>query len=198
LEINMPEVILNTSHLKAAILFAADKDVRCYLKGVFAEVRATETRLVATNGAAAAAVLRTRVSQPVMPDVIIPSEVIQLALVRKSPTVALALDEGRWSLGGIAFTPVDGKYPPYRRIIPVRASGTAAQFDADLIARFRKAGKALGVKGHPVIRHNGDDGAQVQFVGREDEFVGVLRPLRAFSEKYPDPGLSTWGPEQAK
>lgn len=191
------QVTINTAHLKAAYQFTADADIRYYLRGVFAEVRATETRLVATDGNIAG-VLRDVClvgEQDVLPDVIIPNDTVKLALTLKTQTLSLALNDGKWSLGGIAFTPVDGTFPPYRRIIPRQHSGEAAQFNVEFLGRFLKAAKALGVKSQPIIRHNGDGGAQVQFYGRDDEFVGVIMPLRAFSEKYPDTGLVQWGHE---
>lgn len=193
------QVDINTAHLKAVYQFTAEAGIRYYLKGVFAEVRAGETRLVATDGNVAG-VLRDVVmvgEQDVLPDVIIPNETIKLAIANKSQVITLAFDEGKWSLAGIAFAPVDGKFPEYRRIIPRRHSGEAAQFNVEILARILKAAKALGVKSQPIIRHNGDGGAQVQFYGRDNEFVGVIMPLRAFTEKYPDTGLVQWGGENA-
>jgi DNA polymerase-3 subunit beta len=193
------QVNILRKHLAAAAVFAAEADVRYYLNGVFAEVRASETRLVASDGNMAG-VLRDQVlvgEQDVLPDVIIPNETVKLAITNKSQTVTLAFDDGKWSLAGIAFTPVDGKFPPYRRIIPRQCSGEAAQFNVEFLARFLKAAKALGVKSQPIIRHNGDGGAQVQFYGRDDEFVGVIMPLRAFTEEHPDTGLVQWGADRA-
>lgn len=198
----MLEVWIQTDHLKAAALAAAQQDIRYYLNGVLCEVRATETRLVATDGSIAA-VLRDTVlagEQPVFPDVIIPNDTIKQVLITKGKTLSLKHDPaaGTWSLGGVSFKPGDGTYPPYRRIIPNKHSGEAAQFSADYIGVFRKIGKALGRKSQPIIRHNGEGGAQVQFYGCNDEFVGVIMPMRAFTEKNPDTGLVQWGAEQVK
>lgn len=196
------KVSLNSKHLKAATCCAATQDVRYYLNGVLAEVRASEVRLVATNGSIAA-VLRTvnhTDANPVFPDVIIPAETIKQALITKNESLTLEFnpDGKAWSLGGVSFKPVDGPFPAYRRIIPCAASGEAAHFDTDLIVAFMKAGKAIGHKGNPIIRHNGGGNAQVSFYGREEEFVGVIMPFRMFSEKHPDPGLIQWGHLQAK
>lgn len=195
------EVSIQSSHLRAAACCSGDQDVRYYLNGVLAEVRATETRLVATNGLCAA-VLRDTVlvgEQPVFPDVVIPNAAVKLALQTKGESLSLVFDEDskKWSIAGISFTPVEGTFPPYRRIMPGHYSGVAAQFDLGLLARFGKIAKALGVRRNPVIRHNGDGGAQVSVIGREDEFVGVIMPLHAFNDKHPDPGLIQWGAEHA-
>jgi len=191
------QATLNTSHLRAAACCSCDRDVRYYLNGVLVEVRATETRCVATNGECAAVLRDLVVSgvQEELPDVIIPSEAIKLVLSRPGNTAVLEFDNGKWSLAGISFAPVDGTFPPYRRIIPSQHSGEAAQFSLNLLARFGKIAKALGVRSNPVIRHNGEGAAQVQIIGREGEFVGVIMPLRAFDYKHPDPGLVRWGAE---
>lgn len=196
------EVSIQANHLRAAACCAAMQDIRYYLNGALVEVRATETRIVATDGNMAA-VLRDEVlvgRQEPMPDVIIPNATIKLALGLKSKVLSLVFDaEGKkWSLGGIPFTPCDGLFPAYRRIVPCTHTGEAAQFNPEFIAAFAKIGKALGTRNNPIIRHNGSGAAQVSFYGFENEFVGVLMPLRAFTEKHPDPGLIQWGHEQAK
>lgn len=191
------QVSIQTAHLKAAACFSGDQDVRYYLNGVLAEVRPRETRLVATDGIIVG-VLRDVVTsgeQPDMPDVIIPNGVIKLALQTKSTTLALAFADGKWSIAGIAFTPCDGRFPDYRHVIPAGHSGDAAMFNFDFLARIAKAGKALGVRASPIIRHNGEDTAQVQIPGREEEFVGAISPMR-FTEKNPDRGLSCWGSDR--
>lgn len=182
-------------HLSAAAVFAGAQGIRYYLNGVFVEVHQAEVRCVATDGSMAG-VCRSLTEQEEMPDVIVPNETIKVVLAaNKSEVLALEFEGGKWSIGGIPFKPVDGTYPDYRRIIPREHSGKAAQFNPAFIAAFAKAGKALGFKSAPIIRHNGEGGAQVQFYGCDD-FVGVIMPLRAFNEKYPDTGLIQWGPER--
>lgn len=192
------QVIINSSHLKAASLFAASADIRYYLRGVFVEARPTETRIVATTGSIVG-VLRdivTSGAQDDMPDVIIPNDTVKLVLSMKVPCVALALNGAAWSLGGIPFVPVDGKFPDYRRILTNKCSGEAASFDPELMMVFVKAARALGFKSSPIFRNNGSDCAQVQFYDC-DEFVGVIVPLNNFPVKRPDQGLIQWGPERA-
>lgn len=189
------QVTLNTSHLRAASYFSASKDVRYYLKGVLVEAREHETRIVATDGNCAA-ILRdvALAGQDTLPDVIIPNDTVNLVLSMKRATVDLSFVEGKWQINGLSFTPQEGVFPQYRRVIPSQVSGEAAQFQPEFLTRFSKAAKALGSKACPVVRHNGEGGAQVQIPGLEDEFVGVLMPIRIFNEKRPDSGLSTWGP----
>jgi DNA polymerase-3 subunit beta len=191
------EVLLNARHLKAALCCAASQDVRYYLNGVLAEVMEDEIRLASTDGHVAL-VCRTMNlvdKNPAMGEVIVPIDAIKRALVGKAAEVLLRVVEGKWSLGPIAFTPVEGKFPDYRRIIPSGHSNEAAQFATSKIDQFAKVGRALGRRDNPIIRHNGEAAAQVQFYGEHD-VVGVLMPIRAFTEKQPDTGLEQWGAER--
>ena len=189
------QVNILRKHLAAAAVFAAESDVRYYLNYVLVEVASTEIRIVATNGATAG-VCRSLSEQERMPDVAIPVASVKLALANKSEVLALEEKSGEWYIGGVRFAPLDRQYPDYRRIIPKGYSNEPAQYDVTLLQQFLKAGKALGVKSQPILRHNGDSGAQVQFYGRDD-FVGVIMPLRVFTEKHPDNGLIQWGAERA-
>jgi DNA polymerase-3 subunit beta len=190
------EVQISTKHLKAAACCAGAKDVRYYLNGVFAEVRTSEVRLVATNGSILAVLRDVNLvgENPVFPDVIIPNETVKKALTPKSETLTLTYDPDskKWTLGDIGFTPIDGKFPEYRRAVPVSSSGEVAQFDPDLCIVFAKIAKILDCNSPPVIRHNGSFGAQVSLYGREDEFVGTIAPFTIYNSKRPDPGLTTW------
>lgn len=192
--------VINAKHLKAALCCASVQDIRQYLNGVFIEVARDEIRVVSTDGHVAAVLRTTNLldENDGWPfEVIVPSEAVKLALAGKAEALELSRDGNSWKLGAINFTPIDGKFPDYRRIIPARHSGEAAQFATDKIAQFAKVGKALGRRDNPIIRHSGDGGAQVQFYGEHD-FVGVIMPLRVFNQKCPDTGLEQWGSERAK
>lgn len=195
----MQTVSIQTAHLKAAACFAADADTRYYLNGILAEIRPSETRLVATNGNIAGVLRYLDVfgTQPNLPNVIIPNDTIKLAVQSKSTIVSLTYDDGKWAIAGIAFTAVEGNFPDYRRIIPNTHSGNAGHFNADLIACFKKAAKILGSRNNPVIRQNGAGAAQVQFLDFGDTFVGVIMPMYMFGDKNPDPGLVQWGADRA-
>lgn len=180
--------------LAAVSLFAGKADVRYYLNGVNVEASPNETRLAATDGNSAA-VARCATKNAERFEVTIPGDTVALALKMKSESLALERDSNDyWSLAGIRFAPVGGKFPDYRRIIPSSFSGVAAQFNPEFTSRAGKAGKALGHRSSPIIRHNGGNAALVQFYG-DDTFIGVLMPLNAFTVKNPDQGIPTWGGE---
>lgn len=192
------QIQINPAHLRAAFEFSAEKDIRYYLQGVLVEGCASEVRLVATDGNMMGVLREVNpLDDGANCTVIVPNATVKTVLGMKAKALVLSNDAG-WALGGVAFTPVDGSFPDYRRVLTTGHSDEAAQFNVDYLARALKAGKALGAKSQPIIRHNGNGGAQIQFYGHDEEFVGVIMPLRAFSEKYPDNGLVQWGPERAK
>lgn len=179
------------AHLAAVSNFMASKDIRYYLVGVCAEVLPTETRLVATDGLAVGATLHKRDNDERF-EVLIPEATVDLALGTKVPFIDLTRDDaGQWRLAGIPFMPIDGRFPDYRRIFPTTWSGAAAHFDPNLVMRFVKAAKALGHKGVPIVRNNGNENALVHFYN-VDCFLGVLGPYNHFREKCPDIGAPTW------
>lgn len=192
------KTILSRKHLAAALHFAGKQDIRYYLNGLLIEVAPTETRVAATDGNCAA-VLRTLQINDERFEITVPRATVELALKMKIEKMDLIRDTNNyWSLSGIRFEPVDGKFPDYRRIIPGHCSGKAAHgFNPEFFGRCAKVGKDLGYgQLHPTIRQNGDDAALAHFYAK-DEFIGVLMPLRGYTEKMPDLGAPTWGKERA-
>lgn len=180
------------SYLAAALHGAGDRDVRQYLNGVLVEVNEVETRLVGCNGHMAS-VLRVVQKGDAIFALIVPRATVELALKMKIETMALDCVDSVWSLCGLRFQPVDGRFPDYRRIIPGSATGEAAHYHPDLVGRLAKIGKELKTRSIPIIRHSGKQAALVHFYQR-DEFVGVVMPFDIFTEKSPDIGFPTWGP----
>lgn len=182
-------------HLAAVALFSGKNDIRNYLNGVHVEVFSTEVRLVATDGDTAA-ISRHKVENADPFKVTIPIAAVELVLKTKSEVLSLDHDGTNWYLSGVRFTPVVGAFPNYRRVIPTTHSGIASQFNPEYVARAGKAGKALGIRSAPIIRHNGDGAALFHFYAN-DEFIGVIMPLNTFTKEKPDMGVPTWGPELA-
>jgi DNA polymerase-3 subunit beta len=186
-----------TTRMAAVAHFMADLDVRYYLKGVFVEALSTETRLVATDGCAAA-VARHAIENTESFAVIVPRDVVLMAAKMKQELIALECDAGGvWSLGGIRFTPVDAHFPDYRRIFPGTVSGEPGYYGTDYLARLAKAGKSLKFRSNPIVRQNGTGVAVCHFYGFDD-FVAAIAPLRMFTEKMPDLGMPTWAAARNK
>lgn len=176
-------------HLLAVSHFAGQQDVRYYLNGVHVEVAADEVRLTATDGNAVA-VMRfpCKNTEPII--VTIPNAAVAHACKSKSDLVTLVRIGDVWTIAGLQFTPVEGRFPDTRRVFSLAAnpSGVAAQFNLDLLGRFGKAAKALQRRDSPIVRHNGEGAATVHFYAC-DNFMGLLMP---YTEKRADLGVPNW------
>ena len=113
-------MLIPTDLLKAAILCASNEESRYYLRGVHLS---TSGHMVTTDGH------RMFVAKlPTAPatDVIIPLDTVKAALKmhnKRDPQINLT---DNCLLGQIAFEPVDGTFPDWRRIIP---SGVGVEYE---------------------------------------------------------------------
>ena len=173
-----------TAHLKAALLFAAKKDVRYYLNAVLIEWDIDNVSIVATDGHRLFAATHP-VNETVEPgSVIVNYEDVKRALTGyKAETIEFTPNADHLlqtaTLGSVSFLPSDGTYPDWRRVVPAKISGEAAQFDPRYVGDLAKAAKAFGIKDAQAhIHHNGMDGALVTFGSREDCYA-ILMPRRS-------------------
>lgn len=143
-----------TNQLKAAVMMAATKDVRYYLKGVCISVTEDGTvHIKATDGVVA--------FEDVAPNkcetqkgpfhIIIPLDAAKVAAKTKGPVVQLsALPDGKYLIADTVFAPVDGHFPDTDRIFARRDSSfdnTVAHYDFERLARCQLAMRtALGSK----------------------------------------------------
>ena len=171
-------------------LFAAEKDMRSYLNGICLEIGRTESRLVAINGHMLG-VFRVESDQP---DIIDPLTSICIASdllkhIKPAGDVEFVIGapvsdtdgrrEVRITYAGLSIVghTTDAKYPDWRRVIPDKVSGEAAQFNPEYIGRLAKAWACLHGKRSPMvaIAHNGDSAA---LIGMDDSnFCGLIMPI---------------------
>ena len=172
----MKAILIPVNVLKAMSILASKKDVRYYLNGVLVEANDQHTRLVATDGH----ILGVYQSPETAHNdeafsIIIPNEII--AKLDKKDNFLSNDEKGNWSIDGISFVPVDGKFPDYQRVLPrAEMTNEVAQFNPDFIVRFQKVGKLLAKNAVPTIAHNGIGSALVD-IGLPN-FVGVMMPMR--------------------
>jgi DNA polymerase-3 subunit beta len=182
----MPSIKINATDLRAVALFSAKQDCRWYLNGVCVEVLKHQVRLIATNGHIMAVAYQVRDDDTIAihdTQLIIPSAAVAVFAKEKGDLI-LDVPAGvstctLKNLGGLefVFTPVDGKFPDYRRVLPSSFSGQTAQFNGEYIALFDKAAKKIyGRKFSPSIAHNGDGSAMVR--GVNENFIGIIMPVR--------------------
>jgi hypothetical protein len=82
-------------------------------------------------------------------------------------------------MNDIEFGAIDGVFPDYTRVIPLRVEeAVPAQFQPEYLAAFAKVAKVHGHKnGAFHLHHNGNGSALVTF-SRNTNAIGVLMPMR--------------------
>lgn len=176
-------------YFRALNCISPKKEIRHYLNGVYVD----GNRLVASCGPTLAVIHSPNADRPEMPGFIVPCDVVEqickmrgnwlVEFERVSETQIKATVSGSI----LTFSPVDGKFPDYRSVLSgaVKANGEAAHYNPDLVQKFVKAAKALGLKPtNIVITQGGTGSARVQFIDRE-EFFGVLMPCRHLTMTVP-------------
>ena len=168
--------MIPVKYLNAARQFAATKDIRTYLKGVYVE----HDRLVGCDGAMCGVF---RLPEPVPFKVLLPNTLLdRLKLPKQITTVDLSVEAGKVTISyaGMQVTEeVDEPYyPDYRRVMPKSVTGEAAQFDISLLNRINKASEALHGKSavsRVRIAHNGQAPALIHLA--DENFTGCIMPL---------------------
>lgn len=182
-------MLIATDILKAALLCASQEESRYYLRGVHL---ATSGHLVTTDGHR---MFVARLNDRPSADVIIPysdvAAALKLAGARAQDievtvdVTGSALPQATGKIHSIAYTPVDGMFPDWRRVVPTGEelpSGkpddapSAVHFNHAYIGDLAKMGKLLGGSSmlHPV---SASHPCLVTFGERADCFA-VLMPLR--------------------
>ena len=169
--------MIPVKYLNAARQFAATKDIRTYLNGVYVE----HDRLVGCDGVMCGIF---RLPEPVPFKVLLPNTLLdRLKIPKQITTVDLSVEDSKITISyaGMQITEeVDAPYyPDYRQIIPKSVTGEVAQFDIHLLNRINKAAEALHGKRetcHVRIAHNGQTSALIHLA--DENFTGCIMPLR--------------------
>lgn len=191
----MLKISLSKSQLRAVLRFAAKNDVRHYLNGVLVECHRNVAYLVATNGHFLGICRTERAEDDCGTGaVILPREVLERIKSGKrlaADVVTLTVEQpdsgaSRFTLADaieateISGQTIDGSFPDWRRVIPDKVSGEAAQYSAEYLALMVKAAADLGYKGAGngySIGQNGLDSAIVEFQCWP-HFLAVIMPVR--------------------
>lgn len=102
-----------SAHIKAILLSAAKKDIRYYLNGVLVN----EKHIVSTDGHRMTVIAHGQEWEH--GDTIIPRETLEMALKLKTKTIEIT----NTAVGPIAYTPLDGRFPDYKRVMPALHCG---------------------------------------------------------------------------
>ena len=194
------QVEIQAAHIRALSHLAAVGDLRFYLNGVMLQA-SPETLLIATNGVLLGCLRTKQIASGVF-EVLIPNATIKQMGKIKGP-VEVGSDDGvNWTIRAgamlLGWKAEGGVFPDFRRVLPTKTTGEAAQFDARQVVQFWKAAKeldALQADTHSVLLgHNGAGAATVTLPG-EPSFAGALMPLNA-GDKFPKP--QTAAPDWAR
>ena len=195
-------MLIDLDYLRGANTLAATGDVRYYLNGVLIEKRGADVFYVATDGCVLGVF-----HQALDPgddgeedfEIIVPADTARqcqcstppiLGVLGRGPS-SCTIDGAR--AGRLSFTPIQGRFPDWRRVIPAKwrpdherqpRDRGPAQFNPDLVARLKRAveiGFATGKKKAPTVTlaHYGPAYAALAMVADSDSFVGAIMPLRA-------------------
>lgn len=135
-------ITIKTESLRAAILCAAVKDVRYYLKGVCLRVKDDgRAHVAATDGTCAFEDVSPELSALIGASVTIPIDVAKVLAKTKSPMISFVLREDKkWESEEAVFVPRDGTFPDTDRIFPAKGAGEpGAHYDFELLAKGQKA-----------------------------------------------------------
>jgi hypothetical protein len=173
-------MLLATDLLKAALLCASTEESRYYLRGVFLS---TTGHLVTTDGHR---MFVARLAERPTADVIVPYADVQAAL-KMVGARCKEIDVDGTKIASIMYTPVDGTFPDWRRVVPTGEETPSTKpelndgpehvhFNHAYIGDLAKMGKLLGGPSmlHPV---SASHPALVTFGERKDCFA-VLMPTR--------------------
>lgn len=84
-----------------------------------------------------------------------------------------------YKAGNLEFSPVDGAYPDWRRILNPTCKGEVAQFNPAYVGEFGKIAKLVGNKSGYIHIHH-DDKASPAFIDiGNSEYFAVLMPIRS-------------------
>ena len=180
---------INAQVLHAAAKCAATKDVRYYLNGILVEFDSGKAIVVGSDGHILFAGHATPTENESKGSIIIPIDAVKKC--PKSGAVRLEpIDDTQWNLAGTLFTPIDGKFLDYRRVIPQASDvSSAAQevtmYNPDVLVRARDALKLYTGESKPVmypLAQRGND-ASVMHTG-DNRAVVVITPLRNDADIY--------------
>jgi DNA polymerase-3 subunit beta len=187
---------INLNVLKAVNEYAGKEQTRHYLHGVCLQVGDGSLTYIATNGLVLLA-HRDETKADWTGEIIIPADIIKAIKIGKRDNHVAMLERGDYPRGridmdkctlhyngvAVTFSPIDGTFPNWRRVIPSEVDGVTAQFNGELLAKYVKTSKTLYDGTIPTVHHNGLSAACVTFP--DDKTVGAVMPMKHCGTKLP-------------
>jgi DNA polymerase III sliding clamp (beta) subunit (PCNA family) len=175
-------MLIATDLLKAALVCASSEETRYYLRGVHL---ATSGHMVTTDGHR---MFVARLTDRPAVDVIVPYDAVAAALKMAGARVkVIEIDLAGNRIGQIQFTPVDGTFPDWRRVVPtgVETPSTNAalndgaehvHFNHAYIGDLAKMGKILD--GASMLHPRTASHPCLATFGERADCFAVLMPVR--------------------
>ncbi len=181
----MITIYIDRVQFMASVFTASTLDLRPYQNGVKIEATPGETRLISTDGHVISA-QRLLVSNDVsdLTEFIVPLDIVKSVKANKhSLVVTITVDNGEYFLNdwgsSTSFTPIDGVFHDWQRIIPTEFNDQPCVFDSQYLAAISKQSKLLGNKsGFFNIRYNGEDNPSLVTIAGTINYVGAIMCLR--------------------
>jgi len=173
-------VAIDVGAFRAVAIAASSEETRYYLRGVSLQVIGGKGRIAATDGHRLMVhTFETHYDGEI--DIIVPIEAVKKCFTGWPRTLVMVPIEGSgrdWKIGDVAFTPVDGTFPDWTRVMPRLDDGifgTTAHFNHAYIGDLAKMQKLIGEPAK--INHCGTSPALITF-GDRDDILGLLMPMR--------------------
>lgn len=179
-------MLLATDLLKAALICASSEETRYYLRGVYL---ATSGHLVTTDGHR---MFVARLAERPTVNVIVPYVDVTMALKLAGRAKDVEIDLAANRIGQIQFTPVDGTFPNWTRVVPTGEETPStkpelndgperAHFNHAYIGDFAKMAAILCGKAkesQSMLHVTTASGPALVTFGERADCFGVVMPIR--------------------
>jgi DNA polymerase III sliding clamp (beta) subunit (PCNA family) len=186
--------------IKACSFAMSSEETRYYLKGVCLEITAAHGvvaiatdghRLIAMQSAPGNGGVVPGFNMPEHLEIIIPADTVKRIKINKrySDGILRQVSDTQWQIehdGQIwAFTPIDGAFPAWRRVLPKHQTpGDRAHFNPDYLADMQKAGEIYAKGVDAAIITDGGNPAWCRWDSADVPGFGVVMPKRLLADAF--------------
>lgn len=173
-------------YLKAASMFMGKNDLRSYLNGVYAEVSYDQLILTATDGRRMVSIRLDVEPGQRTTKFIIPASLLKDVKPKLTAYLSISDDDKLITLKQEDWAkqsaPIEEVFPEYRRVIPQKISGEAANYNPQYLLDAAKAVNMLTGQATMslAISHNGSDAGVVEI--NDSNVILLIMPVRNKAE----------------
>ena len=179
------KINMTAAQVGVLLQFAAKNDIRHYLNGICLQVDGIKGFAIATDGVILG-VFRLHLPEPLgKSEVIIPRDILEnvkctaagavVTINVDTDTGAISVQQGSAEWRGQSHP---GSYPDWRRVIPEKVSGKAANMSGIVQEKLIKAAKIIQGAKNPLVGlgQNGEAASMIDL--GDPDFFGVAMPVR--------------------